>query len=158
VDAQRPARGDRHERCGGSNSANQRKRLRLSLWFRLCVGFGVRIDVRFFKRLQQRLGKQVQRIVVLHILRQRLGQRKRVEFQRVGWDGDVLDLMGGKRVLRSCDRMAPSFAGGRGTSRIPPIVAAVSASNANGYHASWKLAIDSILTSRSGSYDWLELL
>ena len=30
--------------------------------------------------------------------------------------------------------------------------------NANGYHASWKRAIDSILTSRSGSYDWLDLL
>ncbi|MBX3410396.1 MAG: hypothetical protein KF859_10990 [Phycisphaeraceae bacterium] len=30
--------------------------------------------------------------------------------------------------------------------------------NANGYHASWKRAIDSVLSARSGSYDWLELL
>jgi len=88
VDAQRPARGDRHERCGGSNSANQRKRLRLSLWFRLCVGFGVGFNIRAFEWLQQWLGEQVQRVVVL-VFQQRLGER--VEFER-GRDGDVLDL------------------------------------------------------------------
>lgn len=91
MDAQRPARGGGHERRGRSDRANQRKRLRLSIWFRLCVGFGVRINIRVFEWLQQRIGEQIQRFVVL-VIRQRFGQRKRIEPQRIWRNGDLLDL------------------------------------------------------------------